>query len=148
MNQTIATITHFVHLAAAMAAIGGTIALRFIVHPNLKLIEGDSRATFERAIRKRLTMVIHTSILLLLITGLVNVMRAFQTGREPIYTMLLFAKVLLAVGVFFIAIMLTISGDGTGTFQKHRGAWMLLNIVLGLAVVFLSATIRLLPLPQ
>lgn len=145
MNPVLGNINHWLHLTGAIVAIGGTILLRLVIHPIVSKMEGEAGEELRRSIRRRMTPLIHGAILILLITGFVNILRVLESGVPPLYTALLALKILLALGVFTIAILLTISSPALDNFNARRGTWLLLNILLGLLVVFISAWLRWLP---
>lgn len=145
MNPILLNINHWLHLSAAMVAIGGTIMLRLVIHPLVSKMEGEAGEEFQRSVRRRVTPLIHGSIAVLLVTGFVNMARVFEGGVPPLYIALFGLKVLLAMAVFTIAVLLTVSSPALDAFNAKRGTWMLLNIVLGLAVVLISAWLRWLP---
>jgi putative copper export protein len=145
MNPVFGNINHWLHLTGAIIAIGGTITLRLAIHPIVHKMEGEAGEELQRSIRRRMTPLIHSAVALLLITGFINMARVFQGGVPPLYTGLFAIKVLLAMAVFTIAILLTVSSPALDNFNAKRGTWMLLNILLGLIVVLISAILRWMP---
>ncbi len=145
MNPVLGNLNHWLHLTGAIIAIGGTITLRLVIHPIVSKMEGEAGAELQRSIRRKMIPLIHTSVALLLITGFINMARVFQGGVPPLYTGLFALKVLLAMAVFTIAILLTVSSPALDNFNAKRGTWMLLNILLGLIVVLISAFLRWMP---
>lgn len=145
MSPVLWNINHWLHLTGAIVAVGGTILLRLVIHPIVTKMEGEAGAELQRSIRRRMTPLIHGSVALLLVTGFVNMARVFQGGVPPLYTGLFALKVLLAMAVFTIAILLTVSSPALDKFNAKRGTWMLLNILLGLVVVLISAWLRWMP---
>lgn len=145
MNPVLGNINHWLHLTGAIVAIGGTIALRLVVHPIVSRMEGEAGEELQRAIRRRVTPLIHGSVALLLVTGFINMARAFEGGVPSAYTALFAIKVLLAMGVFTLAVLLTVSSPALDAFNARRGTWMLVNIALGLIVVLISAVLRWMP---
>ncbi len=149
MPPAVAVINHWLHLAAAVAAVGGTLCLRLAVHPGLKFLpEGEGRAGFERTVRRKFTVLITHSIALLILTGLVNVMRVYRPDLPSLYWPLLLVKLLLVAGLFAIALLLLIPSEALEGFQARRPFWMTVNIVLGLAVLLVSAWLRMLSGPE
>jgi hypothetical protein len=145
MNPVLGNINHWLHLSGAIVAVGGAIFLRLAIHPIVSKMEGEAGEELQRAIRRRVTPLIHGSVAVLLVTGFINMARAFEGGVHPIYTGLFALKVLLAMAVFTLAILLTVSSPALDAFNARRGTWMLINIALGLVVVFISAVLRWLP---
>lgn len=145
MNPVLGNINHWLHLTGAIVAIGGTITLRLVIHPIVTRMEGEAAEELQRSIRRKMTPLIHGAVALLLVTGFINMARAFEGGVHPLYTSLFALKVLLAMAVFTLAILLTVSSPALDAFNAKRGTWMLLNIALGLIVVLISAVLRWMP---
>jgi hypothetical protein len=84
------------------------------------------------------------SLMLLLVTGFVNLARVFQLDTPGAYLPLLLLKIVLALVVFAIAICALVPSEALAEFQKKRPLWMLVNVILGTIVIFLSAWIGIL----
>lgn len=146
MNPWVGTLIHWLHLSSVIAVLGGAIYVRFVVTPSASKLPGVAQEEFERQVRKRAIPVIHGGLLVLLISGFANIARVMgEGGRPPIYTWLLLVKIVLGVVVIALAGLLTVRAEGMESLNRHRGLWMLFNIVLGLIVVAISAYIRLIP---
>jgi hypothetical protein len=143
VNQFLYTIFHWLHLMAAIAGLGGTIFLRIVVLPTLVRMGDETRLIFQEKAHGKVMVVILHSFGLLLITGFVNMIRAFQSHPTSLYMTLFLVKVLLALGLFSIGLMLVLPSEALKEFQARRPFWLTVNIFLGLAIVFLSAWIRL-----
>lgn len=141
-------VNHWLHLLGAIAAIGSAITLRLAILPALNGLEGDVREEFEKTVRRKLTPIVHGSILVLLITGFANLARVTQTGlgeQSGLYLALFVVKVTLSFGIFYIAAMLTVASPSIESFQTNRGRWLFINIGLGAVVVFIAAYLRWMP---
>jgi hypothetical protein len=145
MNPLLGNIAHWLHLIGAIVAVGGAITLRLVVFPIAARMEPEQGEELHRAVRRRVTPLIHGSVAILLITGFINMARVFEGGVPTPYTALFALKVLLAMVVFTLAILLTVSSPALDQFNARRGTWMLLNIALGLVVVLISAILRWMP---
>jgi uncharacterized membrane protein len=145
MNPILGNIAHWLHLVGAIVAVGGAIVLRLVIFPIAAKMEPERGDELHRAVRRRITPLIHASVAILLITGFINMARVFEGGVPTPYTALFALKVLLAMAVFTLAILLTVSSPALDQFNARRGTWMLLNIALGLIVVFISVVLRWMP---
>ncbi|MBI1784361.1 hypothetical protein HYR69_04380 [Candidatus Sumerlaeota bacterium] len=145
MNPIGYVLAQWLHVMAAITLLGGTIFLRLAVIPAEKHLEGDAKEGFDRALRRKIVMLTHSSFLFLIITGLINYGRRAAEGATVLWSIIVGIKILLAFAVIGIAVMLTIPSDALKTFQQRRPHWLAINIVLGLAVVLLSAWLRLMP---
>lgn len=137
------TIVHWIHLSAAVAALGATIFLRMVVLPVLATMDEDARETFHSRAQRKVMMVILHSFGLLIITGMLNLARVFQDGQTSLYLALFMAKIMLVVAMFAIALFLLIPSDALRTFRARRATWLLVNVALGLTIVFLSSWLRM-----
>lgn len=143
MNPILATLVHWIHLMAAITALGGTIFLRLVAHPAVQALEGEPQALARRTIiRKTRTLVLH-SVTLLLLTGVLNIVRVVSGGLpEGLYGAMLAIKIMLAMALFMIAIALLSSSEAFEKFQQRRPMWLVVNIFIGLTIVLISAWLR------
>lgn len=136
------TFFHGIHLLAMVAAIGGTLVLRFVVFP--KIPDDEQGAVIRAAILGRWRNLVWALIGLILVTGLANTHTAYKrVGPHLIYWMLFAVKFVLAIAVFGIALLLTLPGEGFKKFKEQRGKWMHVIVALGALVIFLSAYLRM-----
>jgi hypothetical protein len=144
MNILLQSLFHWLHLVAAITALGGTIFMVMVTFPVLGRLGEEVRAQFlERAHGKVMMLTLH-SFGLLIVTGFINMIRVFTAGRPTdLYNLLLVAKVFLALGLFAIGLMLFLPSDALKDFQARRPFWMRVNAILGLIIVFLSGWMRL-----
>ena len=138
-------IVHWLHLTAAIAAVGGIIFIRFVLHPAAQALEDDARAGFEREVRKKFSMIVMLSILVLVFTGLINIMRVFADGAPAGYGGPLVLKILLALAMFMLTFAILVPSEAFAKIHANRPFWIMVNIIIGLTVVLLSAYLRLMP---
>lgn len=131
---------HWLHLLAAIAAFGALVTIRLAVHPALHSGDPEVHAKAGPAIRKRVAKIISMGLLVLLVTGMFNLVRVFMNSELPPGYLGLFAlKMLLVFAIFFIVAAMLVPSEAFAKFQQNRPMWMLVNIVLGAVVVLLSA---------
>ena len=136
----------WLHVMAAVLAVGGVFFMRFILYPAMhgQGIDAESRSTVASRILPRFRMMIHTCIAVLLATGTYRFIRQLPKLKDwTEYHAIFGIKVLLSLVVFGIAIALTMPpAANPNAIQRKREKWMLVNFVLGALVVLLSAYLR------
>jgi uncharacterized membrane protein len=139
-------VLRWMHIFAAIAAVGGMIFQRVALVPAMAELPEDFRLRLHAAMRARWARVVHASILFLLISGLVNVVGIIRNYELARYYHVLFGvKFLLGFGVFFIASMLTGRSEAAGRFQKNARYWLTVNLLLAVIIVGLSGILKTAP---
>jgi len=139
-------VMQWLHVLAAVLVIGGIFFLRFILCPSLQKLGPDQDSAkmqiLQSTIRK-FKVVIHTSIAILLLTGIHRLVKTLPLVKDwSQYHMLIGIKILLALVLFTIAILLTLPGEKPNLFQRNRDRWLLASFVLGALIILISATLR------
>lgn len=144
--QILDTLAQWLHILAAVLAIGGVFCLRFVLSPAIKRLPPEhSGATgpLLQSVGRGFKMVVHASVGLLILTGVYRLVQVLPFIKDwTSYHMVLGVKILLALILFVVAIMLTLPGQQPNYFQRNRDRWLLFNFILGAVVVLLSATLR------
>lgn len=139
-------VMQWVHVSSVAVAVGGIFALRFVVCPAAKLAFPDDEAARDRlarAIVSKFKLVVHGAIGLLIVSGGYLLWDSWGLLRSsPAYRHAIEMKILLALGIFFIAIMLTVSKSEPNYFQRNRDCWLAVNFGLALIVIALAAFLR------
>lgn len=139
-------VLQWLHVLSAVLAVGGVFFLRFVVCPALRKLPPEQenvKGPLLQSMSRIFKMVVHTSIAILLLTGLhrfFKILTLIKGWSE--YHLLMGIKILLALVLFFLAIMLTLPGQQPNYFQRNRDRWLVINFVLGALVILLSATLR------
>lgn len=138
------TLVQWLHVAAAVLAVGGVACIRFVVIPSIDLLDESARATFTESVHSRFRQIIGVSMALLMVTGLYNVGIAAAAGQfaDPCYLYPVIAKIVLALVVFKIAFMLIVPGPAFSGIKARRKTWLLVNFVLGMVVILIAAYLR------
>src|SRR5579863_7815749 len=71
-------LSRWLHVISACLVIGGVLFIRFILPHSLKLLDPPQQKQVLLAVRRSFKMVVHTAILLLLITGIYNTTLAWD----------------------------------------------------------------------
>ena len=136
------TAIHWVHLLAAVLAVGGVVFVRLVLIPSAASDE-DASPFVQKAI-DRFRPILWACIGLLLVSGLYNVFLVAVRGGFAVtgYSHILMTKIVLALVMFGIAFGLTLPGDPTSGLKANRKLWLSVNVILGMVVLFMSAYLR------
>jgi uncharacterized membrane protein len=147
-------ILRWLHIVAAITAVGGIIFMRLALVPSLSVLADEQRKALHEQIRSRWAKMVAGSIFFLLVTGIVNYFlfmsqkngEGWQSWRESynaLYNILFGVKFLLALVIFFLASALAGRTEATKRFRQDAKYWMTVNLILALIVVALSNGLRM-----
>lgn len=135
----------WLHILAAMTAVGGTIFMRLALLPASEKLADEPRRILHEEVRSRWARPIQISILFLLVSGVYNIVSVettYDVAKVGYYHPIFGVKFLLAFVVFFIASALTGKGGFTQRIRDNRKFWLTLNLVLAVIIVCLSGILR------
>jgi len=149
---------NFLHNVFTALWIGGMLTLAFTVLPALRKVLGKSKETqaLNSMIKKKLSVLTYISIIGLIITGLLMSNRAVLSGLSTgflsfgnEYSTLMSIKHLLYFVMVFLSLFRSQIVDRVKKFtpeqkQKLNMLTLLLNILAGLTVLFLSSYVSVL----
>jgi uncharacterized membrane protein len=139
----LALLFRWLHILAAITAVGGSVFARFVVFPTLEPLPPEQRSALHAAMRNRWARIVAAAIGFLLISGLYNFMITVTQYRVPRwYHMVFGVKFLLAMSIFAIASLLVGKTPAAEALRKNAKLWLNLNIVLAVLVVCLSGVLR------
>ena len=134
----------WVHILAAIAAVGGMIFQRLALMPSLAVLPDDSRKALHEAIRSRWSKMVMAGIAFLLVSGLHNFVMTWRTYDLPVYYIPLFGvKVVLALAIFFIASALVGRSPALEGIRRNARFWVTLNMTLAIVLVCISGVLRM-----
>jgi len=143
LQFVLALVFRWLHILAAITAVGGSIFARFVVFPSLDPLPADQRAALHAVMRGRWAKIVAAAIGFLLISGLYNFMITISQFRvPPWYHMVFGIKFLLALTIFGIASLLVGKSPAADAIRKNARLWLNLNIALAVLVVCLSGVLR------
>lgn len=138
-----AVLSRFLHVGSAIVAVGGTVFQRFILAPALAALPEESRREVAGRILGRWRIVVHSSIALLLATGIYNATRTFPAHRGvPLYHGIFGVKILAALAVFGVAAVLTGKSARAEAMRRRSPAWMGVLVLLATFIVLLSGVLK------
>ena len=139
----------YAHILGAITLMGGTIFAYFAAVPGLAELPDDQRQKAHAAIRSRWHKLVMLATLLLLVSGLVNMViypRQFVLGQEndmkSAYLMWTGIKFVLALPIFFFAALLAGRSSLAQKIQANARTFMALNLVLAVAMVLIGGALR------
>lgn len=147
----IGVILRWMHILAAITAVGGTIFARLAVAPSLGVLNEDTRNKLNEAIRQHWGKPVQVAILFLLISGIINIImieKTYFVSQVPYYHIVFGIKFVLAFVVFFLASALTGHGNATQRFRDNSRYWLTVNMILAILIVCLSGILRKTELPR
>lgn len=133
----------WLHMLAAIAAVGGSLFARFVVLPVLAPLPEAERSALHAALRARFAKIVAASIAFLLVSGLYNFLVLVAHYELPRWYHPLFGvKFLLAFAIFAIASLLVGSSPAAEALRKNARTWMNVNLALAVLVVCISGVLR------
>ncbi|RIK82503.1 MAG: hypothetical protein DCC68_06320 [Planctomycetota bacterium] len=137
-------VLRWMHILAAVTAAGGTLFARFALLPSLEeTLAPEQRQALHASIRGRWSKIVAASIAFLLVSGLVNFINAVRLYDLPKFYHALFGvKFLLALGVFFIASVVSGRSALAERFRRDARKWLSINAVLVVLIVLISGVLK------
>jgi uncharacterized membrane protein len=140
-------VMRWLHVTAAVAGVGGTLMMRFVILPALSTLPNGGEI-LDR-IRPLFKKLIHSAMGILLLTGFYNYLAVAapkvkalkEQGIETLaaYHPVMGVKIILSLVLFTIAIMLLMP---VPAMHEKRKTWLTVNAVLGLTILLLAAFLR------
>ena len=136
METILIVLFRWIHIATACVAVGGVFFIRIVFPIGLRALDGESARVMLLKTRRVFKMVVHSSILLLLISGAFNAWMNWPKytamGRGLGHS-LFGTHLLLALLVFALALWLLAGPEP----KKNHLKWMAIN--LGLMFLTIAA---------
>lgn len=133
------------HIFAAITALGGAFFMWAVLIPAAQsALQPEEHRRLREAVVRRWRMVVHTCILLFLISGFYNyfVITRLTHAGQTIYHALFFVKVLLAFATFAVALLVTSSRAIGERMRQRNHFWVGAIVLLASAIVLISGVIR------
>lgn len=141
-------VMRWMHILAAITAVGGSIFLRFVLIPAAeRALEDSAHAKLREMVIGRWQKLVHLCILLFLVSGFYNylVITRHDHAGQALYHALFGVKFLLALGVFALAVALTSLKPWSQALRAKAKTWLAVLIVLATGIVLISGTMKQLP---
>jgi uncharacterized membrane protein len=145
----LAIVFRWMHILAAITAVGGTVFMRMALVPSVVVLPDDARKALHEQVRARWVKFVMGAILFLLVSGFYNFFRRLNTGLpadfKGLYHGLFGVKFLLALAIFFLASALTGRAAALARFRQNAKLWLSVNLTLAVIVVCISGVLRFIP---
>jgi len=136
-------LSRLVHISTAIALIGGSVFTLLVLLPAARALSEEAHATLAQAVSSRWKRFVHAGILLFLVSGFYNYFRAMPLHRgDGLFHALIGTKILLALGVFFIASALVGRSAAFASMRAQRGRWLTVLVALAMAIVMMSSYVK------
>jgi uncharacterized membrane protein len=148
-------ISRWLHILAAMAAVGGPMFIRLAMLPAMSSLPEAERKQLHEQLRRRWSKFVMTAILLLIVSGFYNFFLfinaahgwgpEWQSGSSNLrlYNILFGVKVVLALAVFFLASAMTGRSEALVKFRENLKLWITVNLLLGILIVCIAGQMRM-----
>jgi uncharacterized membrane protein len=135
--------SRILHILSAIVLLGGSTFMLLVLLPELKSAEDSARGQLVSGLRNRWKRFVHPGILLFLVTGFYNYFRAMPNHKgDGLYHALVGTKIILALGVFFLASALVGRSAVFEGMRKNNTRWLSLLCLLGLITVAISGFVK------
>jgi uncharacterized membrane protein len=138
-------IARWLHIVAAIVALGGAAFVRFALLPACTAtLDESTHARLREVVAARWSRVVHGAIGVLLVTGGFNFVRlAMSPDVEPMpYHAIFGLKFMLALLIFVIATALVGRSAGFAGVRENARRWLSVLLALGAVVVLLSGSLH------
>jgi uncharacterized membrane protein len=148
-TEIVSLLMRWMHILSAIALMGGTIFMRFALHPSLATLAADQQKALKAAVRGHWSKWVMASSGFLLISGIVNIVLFTRAGEveAKLYHPIVSVKMLLALVIMFIASVLVGRSANAEKFREKAVFWLNLNLVLAVVVVCIGGFLRTLHHP-
>jgi hypothetical protein len=139
-------VLRFMHIFGAVLLLGSIFFQRFALGPALgELAEGETADKVRQLLRGRVARLTMLAAALLLISGLINTARVSIDYRFPDgeYHLLLAVKLVLALGIFYLASALAGRSAVAEKLRANATMWLNILLVASLLMIGLGASMKL-----
>lgn len=139
-NAVLQIAMRYLHITAAIIAVGGLTFMSVALLPSLRLVEDTLRGSILQMVQQRFGKVVWASVAVLVITGVFNwvSLNSVYKAMGPIGNALIGTKVLIAFILFGVIWM---QGAGFGK-DKSPKFWLMIKLHLAAAVILLASILR------
>ncbi|WP_233215080.1 hypothetical protein [Rhodopirellula bahusiensis] len=140
---TLDVLSRIIHVGTAITLVGGSAFMLIVLLPSAKLISDEAHQTLAQAVTGRWKRFIHGGILLFLLSGFYNYMRAIPNHKgDGLYHGLLGVKMLLAFTIFFLASALVGRSAAFEGIRQNRAKWLKVIVLFAAIIVGISGFVK------
>ncbi len=143
LQIAIDVVSRIVHVSTAIALVGGTVFMLFVLLPATKELSDAEHDKLRVSVNRIWKRFVHIGIALFLVTGFYNFFRALPDHKgDGLYHALIGTKIILAFVIFFIASILVGRSDRFEGMRKGREKWLKVIVLLAAIVVAMSGFVK------
>ena len=136
-------ISRIVHVSTAIALVGGSVFMVFVLLPAAKQLSEPEHERLRSLINKTWKRYVHVGILLFLVTGVYNYLQQMPLHKKDgLYHGLIGTKIILAFVIFFIASVLVGRSKKFEWMRAGREKWLKIVVLLAAAIVAMSGFVK------
>ena len=136
-------LSRVVHVGTAITLVGGSLFMLLVLMPSAKELDDDAHQQLAASVVTRWKRLVHIGVLLFLVSGIYNYMRAIPSHRgDGVYHALLGTKMILALGVFFLAAALVGKSSKLQPIRDQRAKWLKVMVILAAIIVGISGFVK------
>ena len=145
----IAIAPRWTHIGTAIVLVGGTCFLRFVLAPAAAQLPDEHHAKLKELVMKTWKKFVHGGIALFLASGFYNylVVQAPLHKGDKLYHPLVGTKILLSLGIFFIASALVGRSKTFEGMRRNSKRWQSVVLLLAVVVVGISGFLKVRGVP-
>src|SRR5690606_22052611 len=140
----VAVLSRWVHVGAAVVLVGGSVFIRYVLMPAAAGLQESEHQALRERIGGRWKKFVMAGILLLLLSGFYNYLVVSLPAHrgDGFYHGVMGAKILLALGAFFLASVLTGRSPRFDSFRANPSKWLGVLILMTATVIALGGLLK------
>ena len=136
-------LSRVVHVGTAITLVGGSAFMLLVLLPAASRLSDEAHDQLAASVGSRWKRFVHVGILLFLVSGFYNYVRAIPLHRgDGLYHALLGTKMLIALVVFFFAAALVGRSEKLAAIRANRGKWLKVLVFLAAVIVVISGFVK------
>ena len=141
-------VSRVVHVGTAVTLVGGSVFMLCVLMPAVGTLSAESREALHAAVVGRWKRFVHGGVLLFLASGFYNYFRAIPNHRgDGLYHALIGTKMILALGIFFLAAALVGRSSKLAPIRANRKKWLGVLVLLAAIIVAISGAVKIRGIP-
>ncbi|MCG8653361.1 MAG: hypothetical protein MI861_26215 [Pirellulales bacterium] len=142
-------LSRVIHVGTAITLVGGSLFTLMVLIPSANELDDDAHHQLAQSVGGRWKRWVHLGVLLFLISGFYNYIRAVpRHDGDSLYHILLGTKMLLAMGVFFLASALAGKSPMLQPIRDQRAKWLKVLLLIAATIVCISGFVKVRGIPQ
>lgn len=137
-------LSRWVHVGTAIVVVGGSVFMRFVLMPAAEELSDEQHQALRQRVLKTWQKFVMAGIALFLLSGFYNYIKVAmpQHDGDGLYHALMGIKILLALGVFFLASALTGRSPALEGIRQNAKRWLAVTILLATVIVAIAGFLK------